>query len=352
MEHQPRQASKAVEDVEVAGSDSETEPESEPEAAKPWPIVTLDKTWEDHYRRMLILIYPLAAELGAEGMLATESTWRRYVYAPSELLLLNNPHLTVESNSEVRARPWKLAPPWLEDARLDATLGVKVIKERADVVACATGWISFSFADIEEKRSSEDNKDESKLLVIMGIRLWHLAKSIGTVGIFDIMGNGIPLPVSVGVLRSAVRWSVYFMWRQFDSRTQQVVYKWSRLLDCPSLATPEGFLHYTTFMWRLSVYGDLFACAVRKQLRRIAPYRHDLLGSLVCNLNLLVRVSGDASEPKPYALYMTSSQPFLRDEFEAYQLRVAMNPEEALTAPSELQQKLRVKRIMHERLLK
>jgi hypothetical protein len=49
----------AVEDVEVAGSDSETEPESEPEAAKPWPIVTLDKTWEDHYRRMLILIYPL-----------------------------------------------------------------------------------------------------------------------------------------------------------------------------------------------------------------------------------------------------------------------------------------------------
>jgi hypothetical protein len=49
---------------------------------------------------------------------------------------------------------------------------------------------------------------------------------------------------------------------------------------------------------------------------------------------------------------MTSSQPFLRDEFEAYQLRVAMNPEEALTAPSELQQKLRVKRIMHERLLK
>jgi hypothetical protein len=101
----------------------------------------------------------------------------------------------------------------------------------------------------------------------MGIRLWHLAKSIGTVGIFDIMGNGIPLPVSVGVLRSAVRWSVYFMWRQFDSKTQQVVYKWSRLLDCPSLATPEGFLHYTTFMWRLSVYGDLFACAVRKQLR-------------------------------------------------------------------------------------
>ncbi|ELR13414.1 uncharacterized protein ACA1_244340 [Acanthamoeba castellanii str. Neff] len=93
----------------------------------------------------------------------------------------------------------------------------------------------------------------------MGIRLWHLAKSIGTVGIFDIMGNGIPLPVSVGVLRSAVRWSVYFMWRQFDSRTQQAVYKWSRLLDCPSLATPEGFLHYTTFMWRLSVYGDLFA---------------------------------------------------------------------------------------------
>jgi hypothetical protein len=37
-----------------------------------------------------------ATELGAEGMLATESTWRRYVYAPSELLLLNNPHLTVE----------------------------------------------------------------------------------------------------------------------------------------------------------------------------------------------------------------------------------------------------------------
>jgi hypothetical protein len=64
------------------------------------------------------------------------------------------------SNSEVRARPWKLAPPWLEDARLDATLGVKVIKERADVIACATGRISFSFADIEEKRSSEDNKDE------------------------------------------------------------------------------------------------------------------------------------------------------------------------------------------------
>jgi hypothetical protein len=37
-----------------------------------------------------------AAELAAEGMLATESTWRSYVYAPSELLLLNNPLLTVE----------------------------------------------------------------------------------------------------------------------------------------------------------------------------------------------------------------------------------------------------------------
>ncbi|ELR13410.1 papain family cysteine protease subfamily protein [Acanthamoeba castellanii str. Neff] len=108
----------------------------------------------------------------------------------------------------------------------------------------------------------------------------------------------------------------------------------------------NGFLVRVKDMSNQYAIGRVVGC------ERIAPYRHDLLGSLVCNLNLLVRVSGDASEPKPYALYMTSSQPFLRDEFEAYQLRVAMNPEEALTAPSELQQKLRVKRIMHERLLK
>jgi hypothetical protein len=29
---------------------------------------------------------------------------------------------------------------------------------------------------------------------------------------------------------------------------------------------------------------------------RIAPYRHDLLGSLVCNLNLLARVSGTLNQ--------------------------------------------------------
>lgn len=43
---------------DVADSDSEAEPEPEPEA-KPWPVVTLDKTWEDHYRLMLTSIYPL-----------------------------------------------------------------------------------------------------------------------------------------------------------------------------------------------------------------------------------------------------------------------------------------------------
>jgi hypothetical protein len=102
----------------------------------------------------------------------------------------------------------------------------------------------------------------------MGIRLWHLAKSIPVVrGLFAIMHNGIPLPVSVGVLRSAVRWCVYLMWREVDPKAQKIVYKWSRLHEGLSLAMPEGFLHYTTFMWRLSVYGDLFAHAVQRHVR-------------------------------------------------------------------------------------
>jgi hypothetical protein len=50
----------------------------------------------------------------------------------------------------------------LEDARPDATLGLKVIEDRADTAACATGRIWLSFADMEEKRSSVDNTDEYK----------------------------------------------------------------------------------------------------------------------------------------------------------------------------------------------
>jgi hypothetical protein len=101
----------------------------------------------------------------------------------------------------------------------------------------------------------------------MGVRLWHLAKSIPVKGVFDIMDNGVPLPVSVGVLRSAVHWCVYFMWREVDFKAQKLIYKWSQLHKGLSLAMPEGFLHYTTFMWRLSVYGDLFTHAIHKQLQ-------------------------------------------------------------------------------------
>jgi hypothetical protein len=67
---------------------------------------------------------------------------------------------TCVSNSEVRAKPWKLIPLWLKDARPDATLGLKRVAGPADTAACATERICFSFADIEEKRSSEDDKDE------------------------------------------------------------------------------------------------------------------------------------------------------------------------------------------------
>ena len=45
---------------DAAGSESEAEPESGPKA-EPWPVVTLDKTWEEHYRLMLISIYPLVS---------------------------------------------------------------------------------------------------------------------------------------------------------------------------------------------------------------------------------------------------------------------------------------------------
>ena len=46
---------------------------------------------------------------------------------------------------------------------------------------------------------------------------------------------------------------------------------------------------------------------------------------------------------------MVSSQPFTREEFQAYQLRVAITPDEALLSPQDLVQKLRIKRIMLER---
>ena len=106
----------------------------------------------------------------------------------------------------------------------------------------------------------------------MGTRLWHMKKAIPSGYLWEMMDNGIPLCVSVGVLRSAVSWFVYFMWRELEPSTEKPIYRWSRLLDGPSLSTPEGFLHYTTFMWRLSIYGGLFACAVRKQLRvRLLP---------------------------------------------------------------------------------
>jgi hypothetical protein len=63
------------------------------------------------------------------------------------------------------------------------------------------------------------------------------------------------------------------------------------------------------------------------------------------------RVTGEA-ELKSYPLYMVSSQPFTREEFDAYQLRVAINPDEALLFPTDLQQKLRIKKVMLDRLLK
>jgi hypothetical protein len=143
-----------------------------------------------------------ATKLAAEGMLATESMWHSYVYALRKLLLLNNPLLTV-------------------------------------LPLCSVIW--------------SDCGCRSKLLVIMGIRLWHLAQVIPSGQLLEVMGNGVPLYVSVGVLRSTRHWSVYFMWQEMEHKTKKLVFKWLQLLDGLSLATPEGFLHYTTFMWCLSV---------------------------------------------------------------------------------------------------
>lgn len=43
---------------------------------------------------------------------------------------------------------------------------------------------------------------------------------------------------------------------------------------------------------------------------------------------------------------MVSSQPFKNEEFITYQLRVAINPNEALVLPSEMEQYLRIKHVM------
>jgi len=55
------------------------------------------------------------------------------------------------------------------------------------------------------------------------------------------------------------------MWRALNNKGK-VIHKWSRILPGDRLNEPEGFICYTTFMWRLSVYGRLFAEAIRENI--------------------------------------------------------------------------------------
>jgi len=69
--------------------------------------------------------------------------------------------------------------------------------------ACATGRISFSFADFEEKRTEDAHGlDETKLLITMATRCRHLTKHLKLRRSFKLATNGVPLPVAIGVLRS------------------------------------------------------------------------------------------------------------------------------------------------------
>jgi hypothetical protein len=159
--------------------------------------------------------------------------------------------------------------------------------------ACASRRLTFAFADAEEKRFTQ-NKDKcvvssvagreglcgmflissmfhqcrAKLLWLMAMRIMHLEASLGiTVSrrqsyVPVTAPNGVPLPVAVGILRGGAVWSVLFMWR--DEETKEL--HWRKLVEKQRLDEIMGFLHYTTFMYRLFCYGRLFKEAIQSLL--------------------------------------------------------------------------------------
>ncbi len=70
----------------------------------------------------------------------------------------------------------------------------------------------------------------------------------------DVAHNGVPIPFGVGVLRYAAQWTVICMWHDGSQ------FCWKRVISDPtaSLTDPANFLYYTTFMFRLFCYGQLF----------------------------------------------------------------------------------------------
>lgn len=75
--------------------------------------------------------------------------------------------------------------------------------------------------------------------------------------------NGVPMPVGVGVLRGAAEWKVGIMWRGDDH------FSWKWIIE-GALTRPGDFMHYTTFMFRLFCYGQLFKEAMQ-QLIEVSP---------------------------------------------------------------------------------
>jgi hypothetical protein len=100
--------------------------------------------------------------------------------------------------------------------------------------------------------------------MIMATRMRHLRKALRLKPGVHLADNGTPLPVAVGILRSATLWTVLFMWEQGRNAC------WIRIVSGEDTGTPAGFMQYTTFMWRLSCYARLFSDAIVQVLAEVS----------------------------------------------------------------------------------
>jgi hypothetical protein len=109
-----------------------------------------------------------------------------------------------------------------------------------------------------------------KLLVIMSLRLQHLASVIGD-DHPHTASNRIPVPVALGVVRSASKWSLLMMWPVDSSHHR---FEWTYLVDESDLQVPKSFVFYTGFTAKMAQYSRLFGEALDELVRLSTSPEH------------------------------------------------------------------------------